>query len=462
MSDLLVSLGLDIQGFKNSANAATEQAKGLKRGFGDLKDVLAAGGVTAAVVGLFRAAIEGAEAAADKLDKNVQAVLRFRDGLQETKGTFSQLAVTVVGLINRFGEWHGRFGAIRELGREQVEQSERIAAQTQQTVANLEKAKEHQAEFEQITKSLARIEQQREELAQKGLTAQERASVLENEYLALLVEQANFHGAAIDRRRLELKTAEARLAMEKAFAEVAKEQAAADKQNAEAARKAADERVKLEQRKADLIFQRLSLEEQVEQLSMRELALQQEIFRAKAQGKDTIEQEVELLEIQAKLGPMREEAAQRAAAAEKQVTQEIQRQNELVNHQIKIRAGADQQLSDRELREKINNLRNQIDQAKIADSMAPMLARGAALGMLPMLEQELRLAQEELSMRKQVRNRLDRYGGDEEMAYRYSGLSATDFERILGIVGNSTEQEKQTRRTADMVETLLRRFFPGG
>lgn len=455
----MVSLGLDITGFKNSSKVAVEQAKATKRSFGDMKDVFAAGGATAAVIGFFRAAIAGAENAADKTDKNVAAVLRWRDALRDAKSGLQEVAVSVTGTLNRMGEWVGRQAAILIHGREQVELNEQIEAQTAETVRNLEEAKKHQAEFESITKSLERIETQRTELQQKGLTAQERANVLENEYLSLLVQRENFSGTAIERRRLELETAEALLAFEKAQAEVAKEQAASDKKAQEDAAKAAEKRVKLEERKAQLTFERLSLDEKIEKLAMRESTLQEEIRRGKIQGRDVVAEEVELLELQTQLNQLREQQAQRIAKAESDVAREIAEQNKLFDYQINLRAGIDQQLSDRELREKVQNLNNQRFELRQGMRDAGQTERAMVQAFVGnMLDQEYADASDELRKRRVVRENLARYGGDEEMAYQRSGLSASDFERIVGIVGSMPEQEKQARRTTELLEKIERKL----
>ncbi|HEX2101322.1 MAG TPA: hypothetical protein VHF69_11685 [Candidatus Synoicihabitans sp.] len=277
MADILASLGLDVSGFKASAKEAIAETKDFKKGFGDLKNVLAAGGVTAAVVGFFRAAVDGAEAAADKTEKNAAAVLRFRDSITEAKTSVQQVATASVGWLTRSGELLGEtLHLVRtwiQYGAEQVKVEQEQARSMEERAKAEAEANQHRTEFAEITKSLTKIEEQREDLRRKGLTTEERYNVLANEYLEVEAKRINFSGTAIEQRRLELESAEARLAMEKAGAEVTKEQADTQKKRDEEAKKSAAEIAKLQERQAELRFARLSNDEKINELSREEMEL---------------------------------------------------------------------------------------------------------------------------------------------------------------------------------------------
>jgi hypothetical protein len=98
------TLGLDTTDFQTKAKDAEKQLKGFAEGVQNISKVFTAGGTITAVVGFFNSVVESARSSKNEMDSNVQAVRRFGDSMDQAKVMGADLAISVVGSLNRIGE----------------------------------------------------------------------------------------------------------------------------------------------------------------------------------------------------------------------------------------------------------------------------------------------------------------------------------------------------------------------
>jgi len=178
-SDLLYSLGLDITDFKTSAKASKEAADDIKQGFKGFKDVLAAGGVSTAVLGFFSSVIDYAQQAKGPIDENTAAVRRFGTALDEGKKTAQSWGVQFLGTLNQAGERLGLMFDSWIMGETKalVLEAETRASIKASSEAR-EKLNEGMARHNAIIEQKKKLEEEFNSIADEGLTKQEKANFL--------------------------------------------------------------------------------------------------------------------------------------------------------------------------------------------------------------------------------------------------------------------------------------------
>ena len=244
MADILATLGLDISGFKAAAAESINQARGFKKGFSDIKDVLAAGGVTAAVIGFFKTAIEYAKKSTDETDENAAAVRRWASAASEMYDDAARKTVVILGTFNRIGEAAGTWVRTLLDGRDAVNEAEESLKRAEAAERSYAESRaKHGVEFEQITKSLAKIEEQRLAFSQKQLSDQEQANALLNRMVEAQAIANDQSKSMIERRRAQLEYAQSEYALQQKSVEIAKQEGAAREKLAEAERKASLDRL---------------------------------------------------------------------------------------------------------------------------------------------------------------------------------------------------------------------------
>ncbi|MFA5262354.1 MAG: hypothetical protein WC378_00915 [Opitutaceae bacterium] len=212
------TLGLNTSSFKQKADGVVTDVKGIKKSFSDIKDVMMAGGVVAAVTGFFSTAIEGARASKDINDENAAAVRRFGDSLDGAKKTGQEFATKTVGMFNQIGEitgtaakaaWAFWTGSSEEFSKSEsaLNATEKAARKAE---AALAEAKKHEKDFTEISAQLKDIEEKKKETILKSLTDQERVNFLANQLTEIRAKQELASGKALESRKLELEAAKAR------------------------------------------------------------------------------------------------------------------------------------------------------------------------------------------------------------------------------------------------------------
>jgi chromosome segregation ATPase len=275
MNDLEFSLGLKVDAFQKNADEVVKSTKGIARGLEDIRKLITAGGLSAVAVGFLRDMADWAERAGDKLDNNVQALIRWKAALQDSSGIKSVFA-DALGPFIRGGETIGislrAFGEamkrdmgsnvsavdrIKEIGRAWVaavdahEQDIRLSevelAQGKERQRQLEKQRQEMADLD---KESARLSERVRQADMERLTASERVNIIAKEYLEVSDKIANFSGKDTELKRLHNRYHEIGLQLLQAQREAQKEVASAAKDATKAeqdkAKAAAEARAELE------------------------------------------------------------------------------------------------------------------------------------------------------------------------------------------------------------------------
>lgn len=489
--DLLYSLGLDITDFKTSAQAADEQAKSIKRGLGDLKTVITAGGVGTAVIGFFRSVVQQAMEAKGVMDENTAAVQRFGRAWADTGTVSRSWGAQVLGTINRIGEGFGLLarmqieggqgffgrllngdlsGALGAYGKAVAdvrrEHARDVELSKQEAILAQEKLK-HATEDKRLREEAARITQQENAWALKNLTAQERVNQLANEYTAIERQLAAFQGTALERRAKENELRTAGLALLNAQDTLLKEQADNEKKAADAARDAArdKERTLDEQAKKNEQIAALRLKG-VDQLNEAE-KLQLELLEGRI-TKRQIEAEIALL-LARGVENLTEEEKRRLGVLSN-VTPVIKGQTEELEKQKKImqqiaafasamagRGGA--QLNDADsdaLKELLRRNRETILEQQARIPLASEAGRLYAQSDIGRLQRENQNIQRELAFRRQFER--DVQLGGEDRARRNFGGDPLAFDEVFSRLTGQFEKQDETN---DLLERLNRKLDAG-
>jgi hypothetical protein len=232
MADLISKIGADSSQFRTdvgqlpgvvkknfdamkqaSEGGLEDSVKGLKRGFNDLKDILAAGGIVAAVTSFFNTAIDAARKSTDANDLNAAAVRRFGDALDGAKEHATGFSVFVVGTFNRIGEQigsglkgigaaiTGTFAAWGE-GERILEATDKAARAAELSLAE---AKKHAEDFKKLNEEAKNLAEQREAAERKLLPLAEQKNVLQQKLLEAQRAEAEAVDSALDRRKAQVE-----------------------------------------------------------------------------------------------------------------------------------------------------------------------------------------------------------------------------------------------------------------
>ncbi len=242
----LLDAGADVKKFKKEGESGPDeglmgQLKGIKKGFKDFGDILAAGGIATAVQQFFALAIDRAEQLKGTTDANAAAVRGFASGVTEAKNVFADFAVLTIGTFNRLGSAIGDAANIMRSfaahGKEGFEEWARVedAIETTAIAADAaerrlaETRKKNGAEFEAISHELADIEKKSQEQKLKGLDIYETEKNINMHLIELRAQLRNSEGDAIEKRRIAVEIAKTQLSADEAALAVKKDQAAQEK-----------------------------------------------------------------------------------------------------------------------------------------------------------------------------------------------------------------------------------------
>lgn len=220
--DLEYSLGLKVEGFNQGAKEVIAGAKEIGREMQGIRRVIEAGGVATVAIAFLRNMSEWAETSGNKLDDNVQALLRWKAAAADTGGIKSAIASLIqpfisagetIGLTLRaFAEAGSMKGSlesplqyIRNLGK-----AWEFAVDTRAKSIDLDKqeaatAPARQQALEAATKVRtegARLAERERSYRLQHMTAQERVNALSTEYLAVQEKIAAYTGDAAGREEL--------------------------------------------------------------------------------------------------------------------------------------------------------------------------------------------------------------------------------------------------------------------
>lgn len=433
-------LRADTADFRNKLNDAGEAAEGLDKKL--KKFGLGFGGV-AALAKWFGETLDHARNLTGVLDENQAAAKRFAESTDGVKKVFMDISVQAMGFVNAAGEWWGRMVAVKMQGEEQVALQEQIAKQTEETLRAIDAQKKTGAELGAIR---TKVRETEEKIAAEGMKQLDLTKQILFAELKVAETKAEMERAGITQvelARAELKHVEAKLALKKLEGDRAKEMA-------DEREKEVDQHIKTQDKLASL--QEQWDEEEMERLTDK-YRLQREAAEQRtkdiASGKIGADEEIAALQ---KIGTSREQiiASVRAQGfAEEDILKILDKQTEQLQFQttIKSKGRGDTDLSDRVLKDKIQNLR-----ATIAEMDRDVLGRRYNSSMRAQLQKEVDFASDELGDRNRVRDLVGRFG--ENGAARFYGGQMDQFERLLKFVTPPGVQE----RTANGVEELNERL----
>jgi hypothetical protein len=353
-----------------------ESIKGIHKGMRELKEVFAVGGALEAVKGFFEKAISYANEHKEDTDENTEAVRRFGESYESISGLVTKASVQTLGFLNRAGEAWGNLIAYVANGGEKAMKAIEVTEDAERNLAKIaEQRKQTQKEIAEVDGKLADAEQKKKDAAFETLTVQQK---LDDVYQRIVTTT------------ITLKTtAEGTLAHEKAKLDLLNLEAESTKLEAERAKQVAEDKKKADEEQVQR-NQKLALDEK-SMLDMFELQrksamglTQEESNRLKLYQLETEEKKVHLdiadLEaklIQGKLTPADKDrldqlisqdkklvdqithltqlttGTKEQVKAEKEVTTEVQKQADLLQHGDKLISQRDQGAKD---------YRNQLEQ----------------------------------------------------------------------------------------------------
>lgn len=221
-SDLKAALAdadASVKKFKRSGGGGEksgleETVDGAKRALKGLKEIIAAGGVAAAVEAFFSMAIARARESKDVMDENVQAVRRFGDAVDDTKGFFQDLSVKALGFLNRAGEGWGLLINSIMRGKDAVVAEERALRDSQASLdefnQRMEERKKHTSEIAAAHRDLAKAQEEERQIIAKTAGAQAELNLASTNYAKLLAQISDFKGQEWERDKLLVEVQKAK------------------------------------------------------------------------------------------------------------------------------------------------------------------------------------------------------------------------------------------------------------
>lgn len=372
LSDLFYSIGLDITDLKTSAKATKEQADDIKRGFKNMGDIFAAGGITAAVVGFFSAAIDYASNLKGQVSDNIAATQRWAGAWKEFKEYILEKGAEIVGVLAGIGEKGGNIvrgvfegigpawekiksldfnGAIAEIAAAQTDVN-RIDQESIEINKKIAEQKERNKVFSEETKrlneQLVEVEKQRNALTLDGMTTQEKINALVEELRAARAAEAEHTTNDNKAKELKLKTQQLELDLVKELHKYDKEQEKREK-----------EQGTIIQKRLDAERETLTVQQRLNILKFEEKVLIEAIAEMDEDQPEYIESQNRLLDVQNKLrGAVKEQGNANVEIA-------------------RLLLKGEENLTDAE-KEKLALLRGQTTEAKQRAEVEQLLAKGVA------------------------------------------------------------------------------------
>lgn len=336
----------DAQGFVSGTKEAQESAKNLKNElketFGEsglFSKISLIGGITAVATGILSAANaaqelrDKAKEAGESIDATTARVARFGDAIDGIKSAVQSALITTVGFFNNVGE---------KMADVYLKYARGISEANSKVMVDIE---------QQMLETFKRIKEAREANSPEKLAEAEKklAEIREQEAIKRLDNQAKVNALIEQQKRLQnelgelgvntVKYKEKEAELEKNNTALREAQNAwvkdftgnmekANKANDDAfnkQKKALDDQQRLMERLADARFTQLSTEEKILVIQKDIAATQNRIVQDQKLGNSTVEDQIELINLQNKLT-----ATQRDLAAERL---QIERQTAQVEQQ---------------------------------------------------------------------------------------------------------------------------------
>lgn len=366
----MLDAGVTFKKFKSDGEAAGDSVgssfKKLQKGVGDLKNVLAGGGLVAVFKQVFDAAVSYAEKYRGTYDENVAATLRLRDAQQDLGSIVGKVGVGVIGVMEKFGTVvgaavYGIDAASDALEKMDTEARKAFDAQQAKALAD-------------EVEKLAKVKRDAAVAEAQGL---EKVTILTGEYIKALQDQKKLKEGSIEAVRQSIVVETRAAELRKANAEVVAKIAADEKKTSEEKKKAADDAIK----KAEELTKRLALdaknEEEFFRLSRKnaEQLTAEERERLKVLGEMKKEKKL-LVEIEDLLGKVMNGTI---LPAEGKLLDEKLKQRDALEAQRKLKEAIAEETRTNQLAAEKLITSEMIEQARRADQAADAAAREAQI-----------------------------------------------------------------------------------
>lgn len=243
------AFGKEGQTHVEGLNGAIKETSKAMRGF---RELLAAGGVIAAVRGFYEMAIAYAEKHTEDIDSQTEAVRAFSAELKNVGDVAGKASVQVLGFINEAGQGYGMVIGGIVYGFKEAAKAQAISAEAEQNILTISRARvDITKQIADIQTKIAAAEEKRALAEFDALSNQEKAARLVaglNEQFEIL--RSTEEGSLIhEQTKLTIFNWQA-MAL-KVATELQKEEAAAAKNTADEAVKSAEAKAKAEKDAAD-------------------------------------------------------------------------------------------------------------------------------------------------------------------------------------------------------------------
>lgn len=431
--------------------------QGLTRAVGQFRALITGGGILIMLRSIFQTGAEWAEKHRDSVDENVQAYLRLRD------------AVKLAG--EKTGEAIAKTGGFWE----------NIVIATAQAVGGMKAVAAAVGFLHKATVEALAIEQQKEakalaktrrDIAYEEADANGKIGILMLENINRQIEQNKLKKDSVAWLKMQGEIDKANAEIKKQAAEDEKSLVAEEKKQREELKKIHEESVKYAQESAKLdkelakiAFEKLDPEKQLASLRRDEARLTKEIKDANLDENVIKQKKIDLDGVQKKI---REAvlglegsiltAEEQELEVKKRVTAEDEKQLRLLKDKLvqtvqlnaatlkRTNVGEDSRLTDRQLEEKIANLRRTISDAEIRR------ARGDSVYIDPT---ELNKAEEEQDLRRRFRSAAQIFGTEKALTQ----FSAFDEDRLRALV-EGRDLQKETVTTLKSLQDHFVKYFP--
>lgn len=332
----------DAQGFVSGTKEAQESAKNLKNElketFGEsglFSKISLIGGITAIAGSLLYAGKaaqelrEKAKESGEALSANVAAAARFGDAIDGIKSALSYALVATVGFFNRVGESFADayLQYVRGVSKETSKIIRDIEEQTAETFKRIKEAREANSP-EKLAEAEKKLAEIREQEAIKRLENQAKVNALleqqkrlQNELGELGVNTVKYKEKEAELEKNNTALREAQNAWVKDFTGNMEKANKANEDAFNKQKKALDDQQRLMERLADARFTQLSTEEKILVIQKDIAATQNRIVQDQKLGNSTVEDQIELINLQNKLVATQRDLAAERLQIEKQTAQ---------------------------------------------------------------------------------------------------------------------------------------------
>jgi hypothetical protein len=405
-----------------------------------------------------------ARAAGMEIDKSVESVAAFGDGLDSLKKGVVNFGIEALSIFTRVGEELGRgwltwtegataqsAKAAENISRDAEENIKRIAAARAKFLAD---------EAKNIEAAEAKIAQIREARAMKEMDSEQRLQKLLAERETISTQLAATDEKSLKARQLRVQIEESLTKEAELRAQMEKQAAEEDAKTQKAISEVEQQREKNQERILALKYQALPPEQKIAQLTKEQADLVSGIARLKQAGQDTSALEVLLLEKQAELATLR-------LGVEKELTAEGEKQAVAEERKAKAKSafGLGPIRTSAQFGESSDEALRQLAQAnrQLANEIRnPALGGGTFNnGEAARLEFEARNAENEIRFRESLRR--DFQLGGEDLARRNFKGDPLAFDAVFArFVDDARDSKEIAREQTDQLKDLNERLRRAG